>query len=75
MSQIREQYQIKTEEAMFGNNIRSDLMEEEDLAGLFADQLVDKLLKSKDGKDVIVSTNDFLEKVPDSKVMDIDEIG
>ena len=46
MSQERVDYQRKTEDAMFSNNIRSDLMDEEDLADLLVTkELANSVLK------------------------------
>ena len=74
MSQLREEYQRKTENAMFSKNIRSDLMDEEDLADLLADQRLAQLLASAGNPGQVVTNFDTLAEIPESKVMDIDEV-
>ena len=74
MSQTREEYQRKTENAMFSKNIRSDLMDEEDLADLWADQKLAELLASMNDPGVVVSNADTLRDIPESNVMDIDQV-
>tara|TARA_B100000212_G_C27382865_1_gene537904 strand:- start:1618 stop:5709 length:4092 start_codon:yes stop_codon:yes gene_type:complete len=79
MSQERVDYQRKTEDAMFSNNIRSDLMDEEDLADLLADQRtsqfsLEALKNLKPGQTISATFDDILTEVPESNVMDIDEV-
>ncbi len=74
MSQLREEYQRKTENAMFSKNIRSDLMDEEDLADLLADQRLAQLLASAGNPGQVVTNFDTLAEIPESNVMDIDEV-
>ena len=79
MSQERVDYQRKTEDAMFSNNIRSDLMDEEDLADLLADQRtsqfsLEALKNLEPGQTISATFDDILTEVPESNVMDIDEV-
>ena len=79
MSQERVDYQKKTEDAMFSNNIRSDLMDEEDLADLLADQRtsqfsLEALKNLEPGQTISATFDDILTEVPESNVMDIDEV-
>jgi hypothetical protein len=66
---------------MFRKDIRSDLMDENDLAELLADQRVSPLLQalneaenSEDKKTISIDFNELLSDIPESNVMDIDEI-
>ena len=79
MSQDRRDYQKKIEDAMFSNNIRSDLMDEEDLADLLADQRtsqfsLEALKNLEPGQTISATFDDILTEVPESNVMDIDEV-
>jgi len=79
MSQERVDYQKRTESAMFSKNIRSDLMDENDLADLLSDQRASPLLQALEkglgeGQTISIDFSDLLTDIPESNVMDIDEI-
>ena len=79
MSQERVDYQKRTESAMFSKNIRSDLMDENDLADLLSDQRASPLVQAlekglSEGQTISIDFSDLLTDIPESNVMDIDEI-
>ena len=75
----RQEYQEKSENAMFPNNIRMDLMIEEDQLDSLGDENFEKMLEAmrniapSDGE-VSVDFSESLSEIPETEIMDIDEI-
>ncbi len=75
----RQEYQEKSENAMFPNNIRMDLMIEEDQLDSLGNENFEKMLEAMknlspiDGK-VSVDFSESLSEIPETEIMDIDEI-
>jgi len=63
------EWQKKTEDAMFSKNIRSDLMDEEDLADKLADERISELLSQSK-----VDFTSFAIDEPDSKIRSLDYV-
>ena len=75
----RQEYQEKSENAMFPNNIRIDLMIEEDHMDSLRDDNFEKMLEAmrnldSSGGKVSVDFSESLSEIPETEIMDIDEI-